>query len=1238
MKTLTQKLPRCVLQIFSAVLCLIGCRHSSPKATPDADLRTFQSHDRTMNASQAARMNCWTSAALLLVCLSLATGIAIAVEPPTTENKDEIIKNAKAEMRAARERLIAIQSQLEANTNEISSPQRKRTLEEIRKKHESLAAEMNREHKRFKAAQEQLHNAVSSERREHDERASGLHNAPPEERIRTGFHGWSDQGHAAANAFGAKNPTVKFFHHDAGVNIRTFRLGEIDLMGLTYDYQYYVCGREKEEFEEAFPKLPKAVTVGYWPFVVAVHPSNPIKSLTLAQLRTFALDRKTTWKNLRRPKDGLIRLYTFDTFGIAKALTGRKDDNALSQHQVFNAEWGYMEKRLKAVADDPDALLIWHHTTRIANSGLKILPIVHAQGESLLPTNLPAVASGRYVLRTPLAIMLHPAASGAAKRFAEWLVTVEAADAIQNGRDASQQSDVPYLAHVTLAEQDHPSPRNAKNKKPRPEADAPDDDKPLAKSSPNKNKPAVNGAIAVMPTEPLSMYFLMATPAHHAAYEQTISDAIAADRRLKILDRTQLTRALEERKQRLLEPQAASPQPITAADVFVFSYVVTEAGQAYLHVEAVHSPTASRLGGIKLPIDPANPSRFNPPLERVVATWWPEVVKRLIDVRTKPIWTVVDVYAGKVELDKAADTIRGELEDILSHDSRVFLASAIPTGQTQQEVLLQLMGLSRSKDGRFNPEADYLLEAQLTAPDRINLRLRGPNLAVLAQTEIIESDRLKMLAGMKKWLADQSAQHSAKATEHVQPTPLPENDWALAQARLEYEMGHQLGEKANQRQKDYHQEIDRLGKQGITSIHVEENETLVKANQDSERYTEAARRHYRRAAQLNPAWEDAAYLALNHGPSDWIFAGGGPRDISFAEPIDEYERFLQRFPQSAHAQQVLADFIRTCIMLADRGNIPPGLDERSTRIKYFQKGFDGCRRYIAQYTLQGKTSADWSNFVPKFYLHWLKKYFELANPANDECRAIANYWSENYDTHLDKAPHSDFVRLLVLAQRKNRPAFVALLTKVQQRWPDPKHQQWQDTAELVGQSLHSLFYDRGGGDSFNLWLAGKRGIGDLPRPGYDPKNEREPRRNIEMILCCRNCDRPMQPLIEAYNKRKTGLTLLPEASPYNDFSFDEFVHGRRQMFAYGGELNETEKQRLKMMHKGPPTKVILGYGTPPDPNHQTPPNVGKSANRRQPLVFLAQPEPSEAIQDLLDWLVTPEARKILAQNGITRKP
>ena len=55
------------------------------------------------------------------------------------------------------------------------------------------------------------------------------------------------------------------------------------------------------------------------------------------------------------------------------------------------------------------------------------------------------------------------------------------------------------------------------------------------------------------------------------------------------------------------------------------------------------------VGVLEAPIDPADPLRFSPPLDKQIEHWWPWVLDTLQRVRTRPRWYVRDAYCGRIE-------------------------------------------------------------------------------------------------------------------------------------------------------------------------------------------------------------------------------------------------------------------------------------------------------------------------------------------------------------------------------------------------------------------------------------------------------------------------------------------------------------------------------------------------------------------------------------------------------------
>jgi len=916
--------------------------------------------------------------------------------------------------------------------------------------------------------------------------ASGLAAGPASGaggRIRIGLAGFSYELKAAVEAYAKRNPEVQVnFVEDSYYARQDFLVGRVDVLSGDADFSYCENTLLLEEYLKAHGGPPKEVMVAYWPFAVAVHPANPMKSITVAQLRQLFFNPEARWPDLGRPADGRIRLYVYDALLIAQALAASESEpasppssqslsrgdellssRAVSTHRA-RMRMDTPKDVLMAMADDEDGILVWRHNRELAASGLKILPVVRKPGQpGVLPTDVAAVASGRYPLRLPLRAAMHPAAPGHVQAFVAWLQTPEASEAIVSARIPLANYPSP-IAHVSMAGKNVPSENPPPGDLPVPDV---------------KFEGPIQGAAAVLPTEPLSRYFLMGNPSHLALYEQAIADAILADGRLKLVDRTELSRTLAERRLQMLDYAALPDKPIVSADVIVISHVVTEGGQPCLRIGAIHGPTGSLLSQLKLPVDPADPATFNPPLKELVRSWWPAVLHRLRASREKPSWVVLDVYSPSLALVDAADALRAAIQAAIRADDRIFAPSERVGDEAQQEVLLRLLGLSASLDGRFTPVADYLVDARLLDSATIEMRLRNAQLAILAGETLSAQDANALQAAARQWLAGQVARNKARPAPAS--TGVATDDWARRQAQAEMEIARRL------RNQIPGWRFDESGRfwtwTGPASVHRFPEDLAAAAEA-------AANRHFRRAAQLDPTLEEAAYEALPdlRVLGDY-YASSNDGNVKSVADLWPLERFLDAFPQSPRHCAVLTRLALLCTNLASKVALAPSADDTAVRSALYRKGLDGYALYMERYYLHGKADKTYhACMVFSHYLYHLQAYIELAPPSAREPDALVADWSRRFDGFPDKAPHSDFVRLMVFRHRNDRPAFLALLTKMQQRWPDPGHPQWSETKDMIDQMIFRLFRGvESSNSSFQLWHRGKRGIGDLPKAGYKPE-------------------------------------------------------------------------------------------------------------------------------------------------------
>jgi hypothetical protein len=897
--------------------------------------------------------------------------------------------------------------------------------------------------------------------------------------IQVGLSGFHYELKAAVQAYAQLHPEVQVSFVEGD-----FLAGRVDVLGYYADFSYRVNTPSLQKYVEAHGGPPKEVTVAYWPFMMAVHPANPIKAITVAQLRQLFFNPEARWPHLGRSTDGRIRLYVVDSRRIAQTLVAsgsaiealRLSSRAVQKHRV-QMPTILDEAFFKAMAGDEDGIMVWRHNKELAASGLKVLPIVCTPGQpGALPTDAAAVASGRYPLRLPLRVATHPGAPAHIQAFVAWLQTPQAGEAMASAQISRANYPSP-IAHVSMAEKDVPSET------------PPPEDLPVPDV---KFEGPIQGAAAVLPTEPLSRYFLVGNPSHLALYEQAIADAIHADGRLKLVDRTELSRVLAERRLQMLDYAALPSEPIISADVIVISHVVTEAARTYLRICAIHGPTGSLLSQLKCPIDPADPVTSKPPLNELVQRWWPAVLHRLRAGREKPRWVVLDVYAPSLELSESAEVIRVALQDALQADDRIF-ATTPPTGdEAQQEVLLRVLGLSAPAGGHFTPAADYLVDARLVDSTTIEMRLRNAQLAVLAEKTLTGTDAAALKLAALQWLAREVARNKAKPTSAS--TGVVADEWARRQAQAEVKIARQI---RNQIPNWRFDESERIWRWTGPRPQPDTPYDLLGAA-----FT-ATDRHFRRAAQLDPTLEEAAYEVL---PSLHILHDYYTRDdenVKSLAALWPLERFLDAFPQSTHHREVLTRLAVLCTNLARKVKLAPSADDKVIRPALYRKGLKCYALYMERHYFCGETDEAYHGYmVFEHYLYHLQAYIELAQPPDAELEALVADWSRRFDGFPDKATHSDFVRLMVFRHKNDKPAFLALLTKMQQRWPDPGHPQWSQTTSSVDGMIFRLFQGVGSSNSsFQLWHCGKRGIGDLPKVGYKPEDDK-PQYGSSLVFSC----------------------------------------------------------------------------------------------------------------------------------------
>jgi len=862
-----------------------------------------------------------------------------------------------------------------------------------------------------------------------------------------------------ARAYQRLHPETQFIYLKRGqMIVESWLNGSTDLLPtIDRDADGLPWSNATAQFKRAFGRQPERITYAYYPVALFVHPSKPVKQVSLEQLRAFSTNPEATWKDLGCPEGGVVRLRG-QTAVLAKLLNLAPGESVLATFQSERKPRpGRLADPVRDVADDPSCLLVESLSPMRAASGLRSLAIVDSQGSAVRPDELRAVGGGRYPLRIPLSLYVHPKASPAARAFAQWSTTPEAGKALVEGRNAMAgrwpEPGLPFYAHVSLADAATAADRKTQPPPPPPTV---------------RFEEPIEGAVAILPAVKLSLYFQMAKPAVLATYEDALVTALESDGRLKLVDRAALARVLAERSLALVGG-AESTKAVVTADVFVLLNVRTDSGRASLHVQAIHGATAAMLGDLRLPIDPADASRFDPPLGRQIASWWPGVLKRLKDVRTRAVWTVVDVYPGKEvqgEMTELAGRIEEGLESLLSENESIFPAARAPLGSTQQELLMWLMGLSRGP-ARFSPLADFLVEGRLGSSTSLELRVRQGNLHVLKEGAVTGGSPPELLDAARAWLASAMAEHRGRPDVRRRILQGETDDWARDQAKFEYALGQKLLVKC---------------RKGIWI-------GGVPACRDTPEYRESLV-HFHRAAQLDPTWEQAAYAALDRTQH---IANAAPKGLNLpADPLEkvrEYEQFLRTFPRSElrGAVKILSAYEWTSIV--ERSARPWRWDApmdpkaafdlwRQAQLRWLDDGMASSRK---------PGSHGWQ---VAWHLNKLQQFFRLVQPTTAQQDEVVREWARRYDGRAG-VPRSGFIQVIVLAHRKEEAKFLALLRKLQQDLPDPKHPEWNAAFTVVHRACSSLFPVHREKDSLRLWRRGRRGPGDLPYPGYKPKAEGE---------------------------------------------------------------------------------------------------------------------------------------------------
>ncbi len=909
---------------------------------------------------------------------------------------------------------------------------------------------------------------------------------------------------------------------------------------------------------------------------VVAHPNGPVQAMDQATLRGII----GSYQNSRLP-DPLARWKVHYVRGgavdssLLRSVMGGDRPIRFSTMPVVQME----PDLLKRVAADRTLIALTTLTPQLSASGLKVLPISPKAGRPAVEPTVENVLSDAWPYQVHLLAVVRPGAPAEADELAR----------------AFQSSEA---AHI-LADRGWISPASRK---------APPEGETVWPAPPPRDaqvEPVAGGA-AVLPARLLTRLFLVGELSHLAAYEDAVAAAIVADGRLKLLDRANLSRVLAEAR---LDASPEARPPVIGADLLVLLQVATEKNITFLTIQAFHSATATMLGEMRLPIDPARPADFHPPLKGRVATWWPGVLRNLAAANVRPVWALRT--AGRIgDQGGPGPKLAKDLADELAALDTVFFARYTGLTESQQEMLMHLMGLARPESGRGSPAADYLLEARLGDDGRLALEVRrGSDLEPVAACAF----DLDAADEACSWLR---AQATLALAQHRSARSVADPEIARRQAQAELA-----------RVRECRQRWLELAQLPIITVR-------TNAQQMEMRSLNAEMvRCYERAAQLDPSLEEAARGAVAAKVRRYRKVARRPDSLDrLLAALRAEEMFLKSFPKAADRQEMLLDAAKLCLTAASQvgeGLQPP--DQRMVRAEFLAMAAAAHEEYLLgplPPLLSGGTDPRWAYC---FYI--VDAYLACLVDVPDKAEAFINGWASRNDARPDRMMHSDLLRLIFLEHRRDRPAYLALLTGLQQRWPDPDHFQWRQFGVCVSDGLQKLF----AGDSkqtFDTWRAGRRGPGDLPYPGYDPE-----RITGRVRLLCRQYEPiPVGWAGTIYEGRHKGVSVWKKQGGHDELG--RFLRGEADLYCYTGPLSTEDRERIRRRYRDrAPEPRLLGYLPPSEPvGNSTVRSFRPGAAATEPVYVLTSPDTEPQVAAFVTWLFSDEGLKTMAAYRLKPPP
>ncbi len=215
---------------------------------------------------------------------------------------------------------------------------------------------------------------------------------------------------------------------------------------------------------------------------------------------------------------------------------------------------------------------------------------------------------------------------------------------------------------------------------------------------------------------------------------------------------------------------------------------------------------------------------------------------------------------------------------------------------------------------------------------------------------------------------------------------------------------------------------------------------------------------------------------------------------------ETYARFVDTFPNSKHAAELTVEasdaYGRMAYYLQAQGhgyseNVPTGVegekalkDALRSAIVYMVRHLDLVfsampKANLSDLSVFHDTGAYDLNLRIGIFQDHLTQYAAL-DVSEEEFEEVAAEYSRRLDQFPEAVRPGDFQRLRYFLAKKNKSAYVELLSAMQRRWPDPNDVHWKLGQDWAVTGLCELFETDPRGTAFYQWLRGKRGMGDLP--------------------------------------------------------------------------------------------------------------------------------------------------------------